>query len=222
MTCWRKCGTTSVSLECMFVLSNQSCVCTMYAPTLPPLPPLHPLLTHTHTHTPVTPNPRASYQTIQLQWYCNKLELQWRTSVITFTRVSLQNSNSKNEKHLPAVHWSGGGVILLIRAPVPCSALVWGVILLIRAPVPCSALVWGVILLIRAPVPCSALVWGVILLIRAPVPCSALVWGGVILLIRAPVPCSALVWGSSVKHNPQNVGKEHILNDEDVVQIVKK
>lgn len=32
----------------------------------------------------------------------------------------------------------------------------------------------------------------------------------------------ALVWGSSVKHNPQKVGKEHELNDEDVVQIVKK
>jgi len=32
----------------------------------------------------------------------------------------------------------------------------------------------------------------------------------------------ALVWGSSVKHTPQKVGKEHILNDEDVVQIVKK
>ena len=33
---------------------------------------------------------------------------------------------------------------------------------------------------------------------------------------------SALVWGSSVKHNPQKVGKEHVLNDEDVIQIVKK
>ncbi|TPX36987.1 threonine---tRNA ligase [Synchytrium microbalum] len=32
----------------------------------------------------------------------------------------------------------------------------------------------------------------------------------------------ALVWGSSVKHNPQKVGKEHQLLDEDVVQIVKK
>jgi len=32
----------------------------------------------------------------------------------------------------------------------------------------------------------------------------------------------ALVWGSSVKHNPQRVGKEHTLNDEDVVQIIKK
>jgi uncharacterized protein len=32
----------------------------------------------------------------------------------------------------------------------------------------------------------------------------------------------ALVWGSSVKHNPQKVGKEHLLNDEDVVQIIKK
>lgn len=33
---------------------------------------------------------------------------------------------------------------------------------------------------------------------------------------------SAYVWGASVKHNPQKVGKEHILMDEDVVQIVKK
>lgn len=33
---------------------------------------------------------------------------------------------------------------------------------------------------------------------------------------------SALVWGSSVKHQPQKVGKDHVLNDEDVVQIVKK
>lgn len=32
----------------------------------------------------------------------------------------------------------------------------------------------------------------------------------------------ALVWGSSVKHNPQKCGREHLLNDEDVVQIVKK
>lgn len=32
----------------------------------------------------------------------------------------------------------------------------------------------------------------------------------------------ALVWGQSVKHNPQKVGKEHKLMDEDVVQIVKK
>jgi len=32
----------------------------------------------------------------------------------------------------------------------------------------------------------------------------------------------ALVWGLSVKHRPQKVGKEHILEDEDVVQIVKK
>lgn len=32
----------------------------------------------------------------------------------------------------------------------------------------------------------------------------------------------ALVWGSSVKHNPQKVGKEHVLCDEDVVQIVKR
>eukprot|EP00047_Mylnosiga_fluctuans_P001874 m.222273 g.222273 ORF g.222273 m.222273 type:complete len:367 (-) comp10733_c0_seq1:86-1186(-) len=32
----------------------------------------------------------------------------------------------------------------------------------------------------------------------------------------------ALVWGTSVKHQPQKVGKEHVLNDEDVVQIIKK
>lgn len=32
----------------------------------------------------------------------------------------------------------------------------------------------------------------------------------------------ALVWGSSVKHSPQKVGAAHILNDEDIVQIVKK
>ena len=32
----------------------------------------------------------------------------------------------------------------------------------------------------------------------------------------------ALVWGSSVKHNPQKVGKEHILEDEDVVQLIKR
>lgn len=31
-----------------------------------------------------------------------------------------------------------------------------------------------------------------------------------------------LVWGSSVKHQPQKVGKEHTLHDEDVVQVVKK
>jgi len=32
----------------------------------------------------------------------------------------------------------------------------------------------------------------------------------------------ALVWGSSVKHQPQKVGKDHVLEDEDVLQIVKK
>ena len=32
----------------------------------------------------------------------------------------------------------------------------------------------------------------------------------------------ALVWGTSVKHDPQRVGKDHRLNDEDTVQIVKK
>ncbi|KAJ8393930.1 hypothetical protein AAFF_G00054630 [Aldrovandia affinis] len=32
----------------------------------------------------------------------------------------------------------------------------------------------------------------------------------------------ALVWGISVKHNPQKVGKDHIMEDEDVIQLVKK
>ena len=32
----------------------------------------------------------------------------------------------------------------------------------------------------------------------------------------------ALVWGASAKHRPQRVGKEHMLEDEDIVQIVKK
>nr|XP_027193870.1 developmentally-regulated G-protein 3-like [Dermatophagoides pteronyssinus] len=32
----------------------------------------------------------------------------------------------------------------------------------------------------------------------------------------------ALVWGTSVKFNPQKVGKDHVLNDEDIVQLVKK
>ena len=31
----------------------------------------------------------------------------------------------------------------------------------------------------------------------------------------------AIVWGRSVKHQPQRVGKQHVLEDEDIVQIVK-
>jgi len=32
----------------------------------------------------------------------------------------------------------------------------------------------------------------------------------------------ANVWGASAKHNPQKVGKDHVLCDDDVVQIIKK
>jgi len=32
----------------------------------------------------------------------------------------------------------------------------------------------------------------------------------------------AWVWGASVKHQPQRVGKDHVLTDEDVVQLVKQ
>jgi len=32
----------------------------------------------------------------------------------------------------------------------------------------------------------------------------------------------AIVWGTSVRHQPMKVGKEHLLHDEDVIQIVKK
>ena len=35
------------------------------------------------------------------------------------------------------------------------------------------------------------------------------------------VPRYAMVWGSSVKHNPQKVGREHVLKDEDVVQVCR-
>ncbi|EGD78890.1 hypothetical protein PTSG_01866 [Salpingoeca rosetta] len=33
---------------------------------------------------------------------------------------------------------------------------------------------------------------------------------------------AALVWGTSTKHNPQRVGINHVLEDEDVLQIIKK
>jgi small GTP-binding protein len=33
---------------------------------------------------------------------------------------------------------------------------------------------------------------------------------------------NALVWGQSTKHNPQRVGRDHTLCDEDVIQIIKK
>ena len=32
----------------------------------------------------------------------------------------------------------------------------------------------------------------------------------------------ALVWGVSSKHRPQRVGKDHVLCDQDILQIVKK
>jgi len=32
----------------------------------------------------------------------------------------------------------------------------------------------------------------------------------------------AWVWGSSVRHQPQRVGKDHLLEDEDVIQLVKR
>lgn len=32
----------------------------------------------------------------------------------------------------------------------------------------------------------------------------------------------ALVYGTSSKHRPQRVGKDHVLQDEDIVQIVKR
>ena len=33
---------------------------------------------------------------------------------------------------------------------------------------------------------------------------------------------NANVWGTSVKHRPQKVGKEHVLQDEDIVSIIKR
>ena len=41
-------------------------------------------------------------------------------------------------------------------------------------------------------------------------------------LVRFVFYSSAVVWGTSVKYNPQRVGKDHELNDEDVVQVVKR
>ena len=41
------------------------------------------------------------------------------------------------------------------------------------------------------------------------------------MLLLSPPP-STLVRGLSVKHNPPSVGKDHVLQDEDVVQIAKK
>lgn len=32
----------------------------------------------------------------------------------------------------------------------------------------------------------------------------------------------ALVWGTSTKYNPQRVGKDHLLEDEDVLQVIVK
>ena len=32
----------------------------------------------------------------------------------------------------------------------------------------------------------------------------------------------AIVWGTSVRHQQMKVGKDHILNDEDVIQVVKR
>jgi hypothetical protein len=39
--------------------------------------------------------------------------------------------------------------------------------------------------------------------------------------LEAQFKC-ALVWGKSVRHTPQRCGKDHVLMDEDVVQIIKK
>jgi ribosome-interacting GTPase 1 len=32
----------------------------------------------------------------------------------------------------------------------------------------------------------------------------------------------AWVWGKSVRHQPQKCGKDHLLEDEDVVQVIKR
>jgi len=37
-----------------------------------------------------------------------------------------------------------------------------------------------------------------------------------------PLTARFQVWGMSAKHRPQRVGKEHLLEDEDVVQLVKR
>ncbi len=51
---------------------------------------------------------------------------------------------------------------------------------------------------------------------------SILLFSFIIEISKINFYIRALVWGSSVKHNPQKVGKEHTLADEDVVQIIKR
>lgn len=52
--------------------------------------------------------------------------------------------------------------------------------------------------------------------------CSVLEFCGKLHKTLAKEFASAKVWGTSAKHNPQRVGKDHLLADEDVVQIIKK